>query len=135
MEMAIRPYDVDVAGIVSNIVYVRWLEDIRTELFNQYLPLGELSKRHLMPVIARTEIDYRASLRYSDRCTGHAAVVRLGRTSITLRYSFRNADGKIMAEALQIAVLIDTTTAQPTPVPEDWRAWLDGMSVSPANNS
>jgi len=27
--IAIRTYDIDFAGIVSNIVYLRWLEDMR----------------------------------------------------------------------------------------------------------
>ena len=29
MPLKVQGYDIDVAGIVSNIVYVRWLEDLR----------------------------------------------------------------------------------------------------------
>lgn len=31
----VNTYDIDVAGHVNNIVYVRWLEDMRNELFSQ----------------------------------------------------------------------------------------------------
>jgi len=29
--LPVRTYDIDFAGIVSNIVYIRWLEDLRLE--------------------------------------------------------------------------------------------------------
>jgi len=33
--LPIRTYDIDFAGIVSNIVFVRWLEDLRLGLLDQ----------------------------------------------------------------------------------------------------
>ncbi len=122
LEFAIRPYDVDVAGIVSNIVYVRWLEDLRMELIRQHLPGRILMEQNLMPVLVRTEVDYRSSLRFHDRCTGRMRVEELGRTSTTLRAFFRNQDGEVAAEARQVSVLIDTRTGRPVPLPAEVRA-------------
>ncbi len=34
-DLPIRTYDIDFAGIVSNIVYVRWLEDLRLAMMEE----------------------------------------------------------------------------------------------------
>jgi acyl-CoA thioester hydrolase len=32
LDLPIKTYDIDFAGIVSNIVYIRWLEDLRLKI-------------------------------------------------------------------------------------------------------
>jgi hypothetical protein len=39
--LPIRTYDIDFAGIVSNIVFIRWLEDLRLGLLDQVYPLTQ----------------------------------------------------------------------------------------------
>ena len=34
LDLPIKTYDIDFAGIVSNIVYIRWLEDLRLKMIN-----------------------------------------------------------------------------------------------------
>lgn len=128
LKFAIRPYDVDVAGIVSNIVYVRWLEDLRMELLHQHSELRSLLGRNLMPVVVRTEIDYRASLRFHDECIGHMHVAAIGRTSATMRAVFHNQRGATVAEATQIGVFVDATTGKPVPLPDEVRALVQVAS-------
>ena len=36
-ELEVNGYDIDAMGIVSNIVYVRWFEDLRTDFINQHI--------------------------------------------------------------------------------------------------
>jgi acyl-CoA thioester hydrolase len=122
LEFPIRFYDVDMAGIVSNIVYIRWLEDLRMELLRQHFPAREMLAKNLMPVVARTEIDYRASLRFLDECTGQMQVTELGRTSATMYASFRRHDRLVVAEAKQITVFVSTTDGKPALLPEEVRA-------------
>ena len=43
--LPIRTYDIDFAGIVSNIVFIRWLEDLRLGLLDQAYPLIRRSPR------------------------------------------------------------------------------------------
>ncbi len=125
MNLPIRPYDVDVAGIVSNIVYVRWLEDLRMELFSTRLAPKVSGGRELMTVVARTEINYRKSLRFYDQCIGRVRVVEIGRTSLTLDASFVNLSGETVADARQTNVHIDITTGRPSSLPEDLRALFE----------
>ncbi len=40
--LPVKTYDIDFAGIVSNIVYIRWLEDLRLEILDAYLPLQKM---------------------------------------------------------------------------------------------
>ncbi|HEX8472588.1 MAG TPA: thioesterase family protein [Pyrinomonadaceae bacterium] len=124
-ELPIRPYDVDMAGIVSNIVYVRWLEDLRMALLHEFFDVPEMLERGLMPVVVRTEIDYRASLRFLNRCTGRMDVAAIGRTSATMRATFRNESGAVAAEAVQIGVFVDTRTGKPVPLPDEMRALFE----------
>lgn len=121
LEFPIRPYDVDVAGIVSNIVYVRWLEDLRMELLRAHFPMREALEKGLMPVLVRTEIDYRSSIRFLDGCTGRMEVEEIGRTSAKLRAAFRKHNGELAAEALQVSVFIDSATGRPVPMPSEVR--------------
>lgn len=126
LKFIIRPYDIDVAGIVSNIVYVRWLEDLRMELLRQHLPGRGMLERNLSHVVVRTEIDYRASLRFSDECAGHMRVAEIGRSSVTLRATFQNREGLIVSEAKQVGVFLDAGTGKPVSLPDEVRAILEG---------
>ena len=55
LELPIKTYDIDFAGIVSNIVYIRWLEDLRLRIFEVHQPLEQLMakkiKRRLLAYI------------------------------------------------------------------------------------
>ena len=42
--LPIRTYDIDFAGIVSNIVFIRWLEDLRLALLERLLNHMKLLK-------------------------------------------------------------------------------------------
>ena len=122
LEFAIRPYDVDVVGIVSNIVYVRWLEDLRMELLRGHFPMRDMLARDLMPVLVRTEIDYRHSLRFQDGCTGVMRLAEAGRTSTVMRAIFSDREGRVAAEATQVGLFVDTRTGRPVPLPPEVRA-------------
>jgi acyl-CoA thioester hydrolase len=126
VDFAIRPYDVDVAGIVSNIVYVRWLEDLRMEMLARVFPPGELGRRRLMPVVVRTEIDYRSSLRFHDACAGLMRLEAVGNTSVRLRARFTDGHGATAAEAMQVGVFLDTESNRPARVPDEIRALVAG---------
>jgi acyl-CoA thioester hydrolase len=130
LEFAIRPYDVDVAGIVSNIVYVRWLEDLRMEMLARVFAPGEIDRRGLVPVVVRTEIDYRSSLRFHDACTGTMRLEEVGRTSVRLRARFADGRGTTAAAALQVGVFLNVETHRPVPVPEEIRALAKGPAAA-----
>ena len=56
-------YDIDFAGIVSNIVYLRWLEDLRLAMLEAHLPLEDQLAAGTTPVLLSTEIEYLRAIR------------------------------------------------------------------------
>ena len=66
----INAYDIDVMGIVSNIVYVRWFEDMRKLLLDVHLPYTGLLDDGISPVLSRTEVNYMKPLTMYDQPHG-----------------------------------------------------------------
>src|SRR3954464_14680370 len=68
--ITIRGYDIDLAGIVSNIVYIRWLEDLRTRILEVYFPIERQLDLGFPPGLASTSINSRRPLRFGDQPVG-----------------------------------------------------------------
>jgi acyl-CoA thioester hydrolase len=63
LEIEIKTYDIDIAGHVNNIVYVRWLEDLRTMLLSEIFLLDKLLETNYYPVVTSTEIKYKKQIK------------------------------------------------------------------------
>src|SRR5579883_224966 len=83
-EITVSTYDTDFAGHVSNISYLRWLEDMRLKLFDKYFPLKNFMEGGLAPVIAATKIEYKRPVKLFERPQGIMWVSKMGRASLTL---------------------------------------------------
>jgi acyl-CoA thioester hydrolase len=118
----IKPYEIDFAGVVSNIVYVRWMEDLRMAMISSkhQLPLMSLIEEGVAPAIVRTEVKYRRPLRLGDEVVGHMWFSHMDRRRATLRAEFR-VDGKLAASAVQDGVFIRTDNFHFAPIPQSWR--------------
>ena len=82
--LPIRTYDIDFAGIVSNIVFIRWLEDLRLALMDQAYPLVRALADDVAPILLATRINYRRSVMIADALVGRirvAAPNKAGSTS------------------------------------------------------
>lgn len=55
LALPVRTYDIDFAGVVSNIVYVRWLEDLRLAIVDAYFPLTQQRNTYVVDVIGHTD--------------------------------------------------------------------------------
>ena len=64
--LPIRTYDIDFAGIVSNIVFIRWLEDLRLGLLDQAYPLIQALAEDVAPILLATRISYRKPVTIAD---------------------------------------------------------------------
>lgn len=79
LDLSIKTCDIDFAGIVSNIVYIRWLEDLRLKMLESYFPLEQLMSKGYCPTVNSTEIKYQKALRLGDRPVGKMWMSQLGR--------------------------------------------------------
>jgi len=81
----VNTYDIDVAGHVNNIVYVRWLEDLRNELFSQNFLLKKLLVVNHYPVVVSSEIKYKKQIKLFDKPLGKMFVQSYSHGIIALK--------------------------------------------------
>ncbi|MBX6374987.1 MAG: acyl-CoA thioesterase [Acetobacteraceae bacterium] len=123
----VRTYDIDFAGIVSNIVYVRWLEDLRLELLARTYPLDRMVADGIGPVLLETQIAYREALTIHDRPEGRMSVEAMGRVRWTVAAEFVSpgtTGHRVHATARQTGLFIRLDTRRPVPIPDTLRAAL-----------
>lgn len=111
MPLEIHGYDIDVAGHVNNIVYVRWLEDLRTKLIASISNFRELFENNFYPVVISTEIKYRKQLKIFDNPTGLIEIAGHKHGVITLKSVIKLND-EISASALQRCVFMNMKTSK-----------------------
>ncbi len=120
----VRTYDIDSAGIVSNIVYVRWLEDLRSELFEDVYPLEEMEKTGVVPVVAATNVVYKRSVTLLETVHSAIWVAKAGRSSLTLEAEFKVADVSVV-QATQTCVFVNLKEKRATSIPVAVREGLE----------
>jgi acyl-CoA thioester hydrolase len=123
--LPIRTYDIDFAGIVSNIVFIRWLEDLRLGLMDQAYPLLRALAEDIAPILLSTRIDYRRQVTIADPLVGRMRVAGLTRVRWRLAAEFKVA-GAVHAEAEQEGLFMRLSTRRPIAIPEPIRRWHGG---------
>ncbi|MGB7624194.1 MAG: thioesterase family protein [Terriglobia bacterium] len=116
----VRSYDIDFAGIVSNIVYVRWMEDLRMRFLEVHSPLDAQMAAGFAPALTRTEILYRRQTRLFDPVIGKCWVEDLTRATWTLAGEF-TVNGEVVATARQSGAFIRLDTGKPVRTPLELR--------------
>ncbi len=117
LPIKVKSYEIDVMGIVSNINYIKYFEDIRTEFLDRYYPYDEMVREGISPILMHTEIDYKFPLTIYDKPVGTAWVTQLEK--MRWEFQFEIACGKrIHATGLQRGTFFDMNKNRPTRVPE-----------------
>lgn len=104
----INTYDIDAAGHVNNIVYIRWLEDLRAKLFLNICDYKKMIEKGFYLVVVATEIKYKKQLKIFDKPIGTIELINHKHGIITLK-SLIKLDGEISASAEQKCVIVNLT--------------------------
>lgn len=115
LPLSVRTYDIDFAGIVSNIVFIRWLEDLRCEILVNHLPIAEQLQSGVAPLLIQTQIDYKKSITLVDKPVGRMWISKL-KTMKWFVSAEISVDGVIAATAEQTGCFINLKTKRPIPV-------------------
>jgi acyl-CoA thioester hydrolase len=118
LDLPIKTYDIDFAGIVSNIVYIRWLEDLRLKMLESHFPIEKLMSKGYCPTVNSTEIKYQKALRLGDRPVGKMWMSQLGRLRCTLQAEIYLGQ-EIAAIATQVGFFMSLKTMRPMAMPEE----------------
>jgi acyl-CoA thioester hydrolase len=111
ISLNVNTYDIDVAGHVNNIVYMRWLEDMRSLLFSKIYSLKKLLEINHYLVVVSSEVKYRKQIKLFDKPIGKMLLlsyshgVLLFKTEITI-------DNYIAFNATQKCVLMNLKNNQ-----------------------
>jgi 4-hydroxybenzoyl-CoA thioesterase len=127
----VRFAEVDAARLVFFARYADYCHEALEALFAE-LPGGyarlTLEQDIGIPTV-RIAFEFEAPLRYGDEARFEVEIVRIGRTSVSLRHVIRrDADGALVATADHVIVFARLSTLTPVPIPEDVRALLVGYS-------
>ncbi|NTW55995.1 MAG: acyl-CoA thioesterase [Chlorobiaceae bacterium] len=117
----VQPEDIDMLGHVSNIVYVRWIQDVAIAHWSRIAPLDEQEK--LVWVVRRHEIDYRKPAMPRDTVIvrtwiGSAKRMAFDRHTEILRAS----DRRVLAQSRTVWCPIDRLSGRPTDVSPEIRS-------------
>jgi acyl-CoA thioester hydrolase len=115
-ELPIRTYDIDFAGIVSNIVYVRWLEDLRLAMMAEAYPIARALAEDVAPILLETRIAYERPVTIHDMLKGRMWVTDMGRVKWHLAAEFVVGD-VVHARAEQVGLFIRLSTRRPIAPP------------------
>jgi acyl-CoA thioester hydrolase len=121
----VRFADLDPNGHVNNAVYATYFETGRVTLVkdrsNGLVPEG------LGWIMVRLDTHFRAELHWPGQIELGLGVVKFGRTSVTFEQVVFS-EGKCVASAQAVTVLIDEATRKPAPLTEEiirnFQPWL-----------
>jgi len=114
----VRTYDIDFVGIVSNIVYIRWLEDLRLKFLDEHWQLDKQIEQGYAPILAGTEIEYKRPIKLIDKVIGRLWLSNLGRLKWTVQAEILS-NYEVAATATQKGAFISLQNNRPIPIPEE----------------
>lgn len=122
--IVVKSYEIDVMGIVSNINYIKYFEDIRSEFLERYYPYDQMVKAGISPILMHTEIDYKRPLTIYDKPVGKAWVTKMERMRWEFRFEISTQDC-MHATGLQRGAFFDMNHNRPVPVPSRLASLFD----------
>jgi 4-hydroxybenzoyl-CoA thioesterase len=121
----IRFCEIDAARLVFFARFFDYCHEALEALFAEF-PGGYprmVQERDLGIPTVRLQADFRAPLRYGDVARFELHVLRIGTTSVTVKYEVkRDADDLLVATITHVIVLASFSSLRPRSIPDDLRA-------------
>ena len=116
-DIKVNCYDIDAMGIVSNIVYIRWFEDLRFTFLDKYYPYTVMMRQQVSPILMKTEAQYKAPLTIYDKAVGRCWVVNMTKNRWELELEIIS-NGKVYCTGRQTGCFYDMGRKRPTLNPQ-----------------
>lgn len=123
-------FDTDAGGVVHNIAYLRMVEIARSHLAAALgWSLAEMGRTGLVPVVARTEIDYLKPARLGDHLVVSAELAVMEKVRFLIRFEIASASqpGLIFVRCVQTMVTVQLPGGRPQRVPPAWTDAYPGL--------
>jgi acyl-CoA thioester hydrolase len=119
----VRFRDLDILHHVNHVVYLTYVEQVRTQYFSDVLGIRVPSGNATAFVFATVNCEYLAPLAWGDEVDVGWRLTRLGRSSID--YIFELVRGSdIVCRGSGVMVNADPRAGKSAPIPDAWRAAL-----------
>ncbi|MEH1919930.1 acyl-CoA thioesterase [Nostoc sp.] len=118
LAIPVKTYDIDFMGIVSNIVYIRWLEDLRLKFLDEHWQLNQQIEQGYTPILAGTEIEYKRPIKMIDQVIGRLWLSNLGRLKWTVQAEILS-NNELAAVATQKGAFVNLQNSRLIPIPEE----------------
>ncbi|MED3383361.1 thioesterase family protein [Bacillus subtilis] len=116
-EIKINAYDIDAMGIVSNIVYIRWFEDLRFAFLDNYYPYPVMMKLNISPILIKTESQYKTPLTIFDKPIGRCWMVNMGKSRWEMEFEIISGE-TLHCLGKQLGCFYDLQKKRPTLIPQ-----------------
>lgn len=115
-------FDTDAGGVVHNLAYLRMIETCRTRLAGRMgMELKSMADGPSVPVVVRTEVDYRRPARLGDWITVRGWLDEVQRARFWCRFEMvRESDGVTLVTARQALALVAMPQGRPLRLPKEW---------------
>lgn len=106
--------DMDGFGHVNNIIYLKWCETSRIELFQNLwdIEVGNMEeilvKGGVGPILANFNMDYKHPVKYPDEIEIETYLTHIGNSSIGIGHElFSKKENKLVAKGTSVVVMIN----------------------------
>jgi len=121
-ELEVYTYQIDIVGHLSNIIYVEWMEIGRLKLLEAMgLPVTELTKKDIFPILVSTSITYKQPIFYGEKIKLEVWLSKLNAASAIIEFRFIKNDNVLAATGNQKGLFINGSSGKPFRLPEDDR--------------
>lgn len=121
-ELEVYTYQIDIVGHLSNIIYIEWMEIGRLKLLEAIgLPVVELTKKDIFPILVNTDITYKKPIFYGDKVRAEIWISKLNAASAIMEFRFIKNDGVLAATGYQKGLFIKGSTGKPYRIPKEER--------------
>jgi acyl-CoA thioester hydrolase len=120
-EFSVLVRDLDPQAHMANHVYVAYLSEARARWMRHLDPDGRLFRPS---VVADVHVKYVSSLVARETFRVGVTVTRVGTSSVTFGYRVEAGDGRLVAEADSVEVMLDPQTRRPRALSDEARRSL-----------
>ena len=125
MNKRIYYHDTDCGGVVYYSNYLKYMEEARTEFFeNSGILIQELANAGILFVVVRQEVDYESPAFYADCLQVEAKITDMSRVKIVFEQTVKNQNGKIVCRGKTFMVCVDKSI-RPQGIPEELKKKLN----------
>ncbi|MBA4543817.1 MULTISPECIES: thioesterase family protein [Thermoactinomyces] len=128
-EIRVRFCETDALGHVNNTSYFIYLEQGRTEFFEEIATFADLSDWPF--ILAHIRCDFLQQAYYNQRLTIQTGVLRIGTRSVHLGQQILDREsGEVIARSESVMVYFNFLRQRSEPIPDGWKAKLNAYSIS-----